>query len=320
MSPFHSIFWPNGRLGVAFSAGKDSTALLALAQKVYSQNDLVALHIDHQARSPESCEAECHAAKAICQQLQIPLINSKLQTGLKSEAEWREARYRELAILGREQKLDWIATAHHAQDQSETILLNLLRGTGLNGLKGMRSNWTLHNQNFCRPLLQIDPKDLYLFLEQENLSAFTDPSNIDPKFKRNQLRLEILPLLEKFQPGALTRLSQLGTSIEKILDWHETELEKVTTEIQPETRREHEIAFNRQQLRQLPAALLDMWCHEQLCELAKGASKITRHHVEELAKFIVSEQLGYFEHVFPGEIQVRGQKKKVVFKNLNFET
>lgn len=316
MSPFETISWPNGRLGIAFSAGKDSTALLALAREKYPDTDLVALHIDHQARSAESCLAECKAAETICQQLQIPLISSKLKTGLKSEAAWREARYRRLAELGRELNLDWIATAHHAMDQSETILLNLLRGTGLNGLKGMRSIWTLNEQRFYRPLLNIEPKHLYRFLEQKQLKAFNDPSNKDSKYKRNQLRLEILPSLEEFQAGSLKRIAQLGTSIEKILDWHATELEKVTADIAPKEISEHEISFDRQQLQKLPAALLDMWCHQKLCEFAEGASKISRQHVDNLSEFIISEELGYFEQVFPAEIQVRAQKKKIVFKCL----
>ena len=317
MSPLETIPWPKGRLGVAFSAGKDSTALLALARQAYPKQAIFALHIDHQARSVESCHTECEFADNICEQLGVPLQRVALEKSLKSEAAWREARYLALAKLGREFELDWIATAHHSLDQSETILLNLLRGTNLNGLKGMAETWTMHQQNFCRPLLKIEPDFLYQHLDELQLKPFSDPSNKDNQYKRNHLRNEILPKLEAIQPGSLKRIAQLGSSIEKTIQWQNQEYQKHTAKIIPEERSELEIAFDRIELMKLPEPLLDMWCHDQLCNFAGGASKITRQHVESLAKFINSKELGYLNQVFPGEIQVRGRKKKVVFRKLS---
>jgi tRNA(Ile)-lysidine synthase len=316
MSPFESIQWPQGRLGIAYSAGRDSTALLALAKEVYPENHLIALHIDHQARSTESCQQERAHAEQTCLNLKVPLYRRQLDPNLKSEAAWREARYRELAELGHQHKLDWIATAHHALDQCETILLNLLRGTGLNGLKGMPSTWTRYQQNFCRPLLNIEPEKLYDYLEHINLKPFLDPSNSENQFKRNQLRNNILPMLEEFQPGALKRIVQTGSSIEKTWLWQQEELKKIETQLLPEERSDYELAFDRTLLKNLPEALLDIWCHQQLCQFADGASKISRQHIENLTDFICSNELGYLNHVFPGEIQVRAQKKKIIFKRL----
>ena len=95
-----NILWPKGKLAVALSGGKDSVALLALAKAHFSE-ELCAFHMDHQARSQESCLAECESVDRICQKLDIPLYRVTLEQNLKTEAAWREARYKALAQLAK---------------------------------------------------------------------------------------------------------------------------------------------------------------------------------------------------------------------------
>jgi len=316
MAPFNSVVWPQGQIGIAFSAGKDSSALLALATTVYSNDQITAIHIDHQARAVESCRAECKAADELAQRLGVGLIRAKLAPDLKGESRWREERYRALAEIGLERKLDWVLTAHHARDQSETILLNLLRGSDLLGLKGMPKTFKRHGQKFMRPLLNCSPEKLYDYLESLSIAAFEDPSNASSKFKRNQLRHQILPQLEAFLPGCLERLSHLGPSIEKLITWQESSLKTLETDLTTETLNEFEVAYDRLKLQNLPEALLQLWCKSRLIERAEGASKITRFHIERLAQFISGDQLGYLSEVFPSNLQVRAQKRRVIFKQL----
>lgn len=316
MPPFSSISWPEGNLGIAFSAGKDSSALLAIAKESLPNREIFALHIDHQARSKQSCEEECRTADSIAQHLDIPLKRKTLEKKLNSEAEWREERYRLLSQMGQELNLDHIATAHHSKDQSETILLNLLRGSDLTGLRGMPQYFKRNDQSFFRPLLNLTPKTLYTYLDSQNIIAFEDPSNQESLFKRNQLRHQILPLLESFQPGCLDRINQLAPSIEKTLAWQNQELLSLKMQLKKTTLNESEISYDRIHLQSTPDALLDLWSKSILITFAEGARKINRQHIEELSQFIKSEQLGYLKTVLPGNIQVRGQKRSIIFKKV----
>ena len=316
MSPLQNIRWPPGRLGIAFSAGKDSTVLLALAKQQNPKCRVIALHINHLARSPESCKQEREAANNIAQQLDISILHRELNPNLKNEADWRDARYKALANLGRENQIDHIATAHHAKDQTETILMNFLRGTDLNGLKGMPQFFKRHHQSFFRPLLNIAPETLYEFLSLTSLNHFEDPSNAKNVFKRNRLRWEILPILEDFQPGCVKRIAELGSSINKNLEWQYQEYHEKTRDISANSLSESEVVFNRNSLIELPDPLLDIWCHKHLSQFAGGSGKITRQHVKICREFIKSERLGYLNKVFPGHFQLRGQKKKIIFKKL----
>ena len=138
-------------MGIALSGGKDSTALLALA-KEHQFKPLVALHVDHRARHPESCQKECEVVDQLCHQLKVPLIRKTLPSNL-GRVSLEKSQVSSLGRNGKKkQSLDSVATAHHAQDQTETLLFNLLRGADLKGLTSMLSHWIREGQQFCRPL------------------------------------------------------------------------------------------------------------------------------------------------------------------------
>jgi len=211
----------NAPLCVAFSGGLDSTVLLALLRRLCSDRQLRAVHVDHglQADSglwAEHCQEQCDA-------LSVPflLIRVDVQTtsGESLEASAREARYAALADeLAAE---EWLVTAHHQRDQLETVLLALMRGSGVHGLAAMPVSGQLHGLRLLRPLLNIHHDELQRVADDLGLAWIEDPSNADLRFDRNFLRHEIVPLLEKRWPAAAraaTRSARLAADALQIVD------------------------------------------------------------------------------------------------------
>ena len=191
---------------VAFSGGRDSTVLLhALAGRV---QPLRALHVEH-GLHPQASDWADHC-RAVAQSLGLPCEVLRLDEAPPSgnqEAWARERRYAALgAALGEEECL---LTAHHAQDQAETLLLNLLRGSGPRGLAAMPARRRLPGgQYLARPLLAIFPEQLADYAARHGLAWVEDPANQDRRFDRNFLRHEILPRLRERQPGAVAALAR----------------------------------------------------------------------------------------------------------------
>lgn len=189
---------------VAFSGGPDSTALLhALAQLPEARvRGLRALHIDH-GLHPDSAAWAHHCAR-FCQALDVALTAVRVQVdaagGDGVEAAARRARYAAFAEHLRDG--EWLALAHHRDDQIETVLLKLLRGAGPEGLGGMRALRPLARGFLWRPLLETPREMLRKYLTENHLFCIDDPANRDPRFARNVLRQEILPRITAHWPHA----------------------------------------------------------------------------------------------------------------------
>jgi tRNA(Ile)-lysidine synthase len=202
---------------VAFSGGPDSLALLhALHQLQICP--VIAAHLNHQLRGAES-DADQAFVESFCQQHGIPLraerldvrqVSSEQRTNLESTA--RRLRYDWLTSTAESERVSWIATGHTANDQAETILHHLLRGTGLRGLRGIASRRPLSsNVELVRPLLNVTRQDVEAYLEEHRLTAQLDTTNLDLNLTRNRLRHQLLPLLKgQFQPEIVAILSRLG--------------------------------------------------------------------------------------------------------------
>lgn len=191
-----------GRLCVAYSGGGDSTALLhALAQLPQAhEHGLRALHVDHglhadSARWSEHCRRFCDALG-----VPIEIVRARVahERGEGLEAAARHARHAAFASVI--QPGEWLALAHHRDDQVETVLLKLLRGAGAHGLGGMRERRALGHGTLWRPLLELPRSALRDYLKEHRLDFIDDPSNANTRFSRNYLRAEILPGLRSHWP------------------------------------------------------------------------------------------------------------------------
>ena len=143
----------------------------------------------------------------------MPVKAQAKKAGQSLEEAARHLRYAALERLAKRWRCRAILTAHSADDQAETVLFNVLRGTGPVGLAGMRRRRRLRaNSNvwLLRPLLRVRRRDLRNYLQRHKLDWKDDPSNQDPRFTRNYLRLTVLPMLEARFPGLAERLLRMA--------------------------------------------------------------------------------------------------------------
>lgn len=185
---------PGSHVLVAYSGGPDSTALLHLLVRLGLAKDLQisAAHFDHGVRPGSANVAE--SCRRACARLGIPIHTGRPDRPLAPKhAELREARYRFLATVARETGVHRIATAHQADDQAETVLMRILRGTGPRGLAGIPKR----RGAIVRPLLALRRASIMNWLDREGIGYETDPANFDPRWERVRVRKILLPALHK---------------------------------------------------------------------------------------------------------------------------
>jgi tRNA(Ile)-lysidine synthase len=199
-------FAPSNRtIHCAVSGGADSVALLVLASA--HSADVTAWHVDHGLRNGSANEAQIvhDIANALGAKFESRTV--VVEAGSNLEARAREARF---AVLPAD-----IVTGHTADDQAETVLVNLLRGAGMRGMSGMQGGPT-------HPILQLRRSDTVALCDALDISVFHDPSNDDERFQRNRIRHEVLPLLQSISQrdvvSVIARQSELVRDDDALLD------------------------------------------------------------------------------------------------------
>ena len=213
--------FPNSanRIGLAVSGGLDSVVLLDSVCKAVHVNsrsttEIWVFHIHHGLQKPadqwlEFCEK---LAKKYRVHFDFRLLHFADQSLGNIEAKARAERYDALTELCIEHDIEDLLLAHHQNDQAETVLLQLLRGSGVAGLSGMplhrQNSKKDHPINLWRPLLNQSRSELELYAKVNKLKWVEDPSNQNTRYRRNAVRKEIIPKLEKIQPGAVANLAR----------------------------------------------------------------------------------------------------------------
>lgn len=198
---------------VALSGGADSVALLRVLLALGYRCE--AAHCNFQLRGAESARDEAFV-RQLCCCLEVPLsvihfdtIAYAAERGLSIEMAARELRYDWFEQVRIRQGLAAIAVAHHRDDSVETFLLNLLRGAGINGLKGI----TPRNGRVVRPLLEQSRADILHYLERLHQDYVTDTTNLQDEYLRNKIRLHVLPLLSTLNPSAVRSISEAANRL-----------------------------------------------------------------------------------------------------------
>lgn len=195
------LLTPDSPVIVGLSGGADSVALLSILVRL--GYEAIACHCNFQLRGEESSRDRNHAA-AIAKMLDTPFEETSFDTtgyaldkGISIEMAARELRYQWFEQMRQRYNARSIAVAHHRDDNAETLLLNLIRGTGLTGLTGMRPR----NGHIVRPLLCVSRQEITAYLTVQKLSFVTDSTNLETLYTRNKIRLEIMPLLRQINPS-----------------------------------------------------------------------------------------------------------------------
>lgn len=211
-------------LWVAYSGGCDSHVLLhsLVALRSEINCEIKAIHINH-GLSPLANEWEEHCRKT-CEEVSVPYVaisvNAKAKNSSPEEAA-RHARYAEWKKLLNKNEV--LLLAHHQDDQAETVLIQLLRGSGVKGLAAMPIIQDFSHGQLCRPILGFMREEIYSYAIEHGLNWIDDPSNFDTDYDRNFLRHEVIPLLETRWPALKRTLSRSAT--------HQAEADQLLTEL-----------------------------------------------------------------------------------------
>ncbi len=213
------MFEKGERVVVGVSGGPDSVALLRVLQEMNARLccDLTVAHLDHNIRTSSSKDRLF--VRDLCRHDGIPFFSRVLKKtfprrGARAEEALRRRRYAFFAEACRRTGSRKVALAHTRDDQAETVLMRMVRGTGLYGLSGILPVLPREGYTVVRPLIEVDRRDVLEFLENRGQIWRMDPTNRDTRYLRNKVRHDLLPYLEKsFNPSVRDALAALAATI-----------------------------------------------------------------------------------------------------------
>lgn len=288
----HNLFPENSRILVACSGGPDSMALLYLLQDIATHRHTtykigVAI-VDHCIR-PESKEEVLWLQHQV-EELGLPFYSAtfdvpRLSKEYKKSEETigRQVRYQWLNEIAQSEGYDYISVAHHKDDQAESILAHIIRGSGLNGLTGMSVVQSEYAIPVVRPLLDVTKENLLAYIGTKHISYCVDPTNEDVRYQRNRIRHRIIPELEAVNPAVVDAIVRLGSSVNEdvmvISDLTSRTFDKLVSIDDDEVR------ISRRALRQEPLAIQRrLW--QRLVSTIDSDLTLTSAHQEQLLDIV----------------------------------
>lgn len=213
----------NSRVLVGVSGGPDSLALLYFLHRNQSNLniELSAMTVDHQLRGKTSVE-DALFVEAICAQLHIPcmtcsvdVMQYKQDYQIGTQVAARTLRYGAFAEIMKEHQIDYLALGHHADDQIETVMMQITKTTNLHSLTGIPLTRSFQEGNIIRPFLCVTKAEIEQYCEQQKLQPRIDESNAEKAYTRNRIRSDIIPKLKKENPNMATTIMQLTKTIQE---------------------------------------------------------------------------------------------------------
>jgi tRNA(Ile)-lysidine synthase len=273
------------KLLVAFSGGVDSVVLSDLLVRNGLAIELA--YFDHQLRPSAEIEADQEILRFYAQKYKCAYHLGRKSVpdfaklnGLSSEDAARKLRYEFLKNLAAQEKISCLLTAHHQDDQLETMLMKFLRGSGTRGLSGIEAELRIAGITLLRPLLKVTKEQLLAYARENDLQYHEDITNQDTNFLRNQLRVNIIPALKKINPN-------LGETLERTAELLRTDndyLEQQTTRIYPKLLLEkspQQLRLDSLSLKHYPRAL---------------QRRVVRRAIEELQGDLVDISVSYIDN------------------------
>lgn len=219
---------PGMKVLVGYSGGADSTALLELLWEYGKEYgvQVQALHVNHGIRGEEAgrdqefCEKFCAERGIGLKVVEADVPGIAGRDGIGLEEAGRQVRYTAFGREVREGRIDRVALAHHQNDQAETMLFHLMRGTGVRGLRGMEPV----RMPYIRPFLCAAREEIVGWLTERGLSWVEDSTNREKEYTRNRIRYEVLAAMEDIRPGSTVRMAGTAERLWEAEDYLENEL------------------------------------------------------------------------------------------------
>jgi tRNA(Ile)-lysidine synthetase-like protein len=282
------------RVVVAVSGGADSTALLLILSRLAPKFalDLRVAHFDHMLRTREEAAAEAAFVEGLCARLGLPFEIGRQDVGARArrrresiEEAARQARLRFLGRVARSGGETAVALGHTIDDRAETVMLNVLRGSGLDGLAAMRAvaAWPFgRGPGLARPLLCLSRAETERYCRESGVEPLRDPTNEMSLWTRNRVRRELMPFLRTFNPRAAEALARLGERAEQ-------DAEFINGAVEAEwgrtaTARRDSVTLEREALAALPPAIGSRLVRRAIETLSGSAAGLESEQVERVLR------------------------------------
>ncbi|GAB6099794.1 tRNA lysidine(34) synthetase TilS [Halanaerocella petrolearia] len=312
----YQLLTTNDQILVAVSGGLDSLSLLHILRKLQSeyQLDLHIAHLNHRLRG-QAALADAQFVKEIANSWQIPVTIEaydvkayQKKEGLSLEDAARQVRYNFFFELMNELGFDKIALGHHADDQAETVLMKFLRGAGLKGLGGIAPK----NDKLIRPLIEVTKKYLEDYCKQQNLTPRLDETNLEAVYKRNKIRLELLPVLEKEYNNNIVATLNRTAEIFRTEDDYLNQQAKETLQEITIKQSEKQLVIDLEKFLQLHTALQRRIIREAVRYCKDDYQDLYYQHIESIMKLATTKETGKRVEL-PADLIVRLNYNQLIF-------
>lgn len=282
----HGLWKKGGAILLAVSGGPDSLGLLLFFKEIQKECDLKlgCCSVHHHLR--EEAEEEVEYVRSICQKLDIPfyrrdinVTQARKEEGGSLETVARKLRYQELEKIFTEENYDAIATAHHGNDQAETMVFHFLRGSGMKGLSGIAPK----RDHIIRPFLCTTKEEILEEIRECGFRFFHDKTNDIPDTTRNKIRLELMPELLTYNPSLVETLSRMGGLLREQEEYLEAIAEEKENSILV-YESENALFFKKKEWKEMAAPLGKRILHRSLKKLAR--EEIDFQNVENIWDFL----------------------------------
>ena len=291
---------------IGVSGGADSLALLYFLDKFANWFHIFigVAHLHHGLRGPDADEDEAFVKK-FCQDRKIPFFSRQRNIGVISQDEQisveeagRKERYAFFMAIAATHGYNRIAMGHHINDQAETMLMRLIRGTGVKGVSGIKAS---RDNLYIRPFLCLQKKEILNYCEINKLAFRTDATNLQRDYTRNKIRLDIMPMILEINPRAEVHFNEFC----KIANEYEVFFEKYVDQIEDHilTKKENQVLLNRERwLNEEPVVQKEI-LRRSIFKFKGSLKEIEYNHITAFYSLLKSDKTTWEIH-FPHEIQI----------------
>jgi len=314
----YSLVKRGDRILLGVSGGPDSLFMLHQFLSIQKEHrlSLICVHLNHALR--KEADDEEQFIKDICSRFKIKFISEKKDVGGFFNGDSLEQTARNLRFdfflkCSRQTKFKKIALAHHKDDLAETVLMRVIKGSGLKGLRGFLPKTKFKNLAVIRPLVEINKNDILDWLEKKNIAYCLDKSNLEDKFFRNRIRLKLIPLLKELNPNIIDNLSNLAHNASWDYDFVYSESYKIFHLLRrKETAKT--LSLDLEELKKLSLGMFNNVMRIAIDELKGNTRRLELRHLDELWDLVRNRPFGSIVDL--PDVLVKKEQKLLTIQSL----